>query len=83
MAAPTPFPTAVVVTTADDAVPPAKQWELVAALNATVFEAPVRHLEVAAMASDASAQRYNPVLMQALDHVRLADASGSLAVNEA
>lgn len=79
---PQPFPTAVVLTTADDAVPPAKQRELVAALNATVFEAPVRHLEVAAMASDASAHRYNPVLIRALDHVRLAAASGSLAANE-
>ena len=80
--APQPFPTAVVLTTADDAVPPAKQRELVAALGATVFEAPVRHLEVAAMASDESAQRYNPVLIEALDHVRLAAASGSLAANE-
>ncbi len=79
---PQPFPTAVVLTTADDAVPPAKQRELAAALEATVFESPVRHLEVAAMASDASAQRYNPVLIEALDHVRLAAASGSLAANE-
>jgi 3-oxoadipate enol-lactonase len=79
---PQPFPTAVVLTTADDAVPPAKQRELVAALEATVFEAPVRHLEVAAMASDESARRYNPALIAALDHVRLAAASGSLAANE-
>jgi 3-oxoadipate enol-lactonase len=79
---PQPFPTAVVMTTADDAVPAAKQRELVAALDATGFEAPVRHLEVAAMASDGSARRYNPVLIEALDHVRLAAASGSLAANE-
>ena len=79
---PQPFPTAVVLTTADDAVPPAKQRELAKALDAAVFEAPVRHLEVAAIASEASARRYNPVLIEALDHVRLAAASGSLAANE-
>jgi 3-oxoadipate enol-lactonase len=79
---PLPVPTAVVLTSADDAVPPAKQRELVAALQATVFEAPVRHLEVAAMAGDASAQRYNPVLIEAFGQVRAADASGSLAANE-
>jgi 3-oxoadipate enol-lactonase len=79
---PLPFPTAVVLTSEDDAVPPAKQWELVAALEATVFEAPVRHLEVAVMAGEESARRYNPVLLAALQHVRVADASGSLAANE-
>jgi 3-oxoadipate enol-lactonase len=79
---PLSVPTAVVLTSVDDAVPPPKQHELVAALQATVFDAPVRHLEVAAMAGDASAQRYNPVLIRALEHVRAADASGSLAANE-
>jgi 3-oxoadipate enol-lactonase len=67
---PLPFPTAVVLTTQDDAVPPAKQAELVKALGATVFEAPVRHLEVSAMARAESAERYNPPLLDALRHVR-------------
>jgi 3-oxoadipate enol-lactonase len=80
--APLPFPAAVVVTSADDAVPPVKQQQLAGALRAPMFEAPVRHLEVAAMASDASAQRYNPVLIEALDAIRQAEASGSLAANE-
>ena len=65
---PFPFATSVVVTAADDAVPPAKQRELAAATRATVFEAPVRHLEVAALASAESAARYNPVLLNALEH---------------
>lgn len=83
--APMPFPTAVVLTSADDAVPPAKQQQLAAALNAQIFDAPVRHLEVAAMAGDASAQRYNPVLVEALDAVRArcaAATSDSLAAHE-
>jgi 3-oxoadipate enol-lactonase len=79
---PLPFPTAVVLTSADDAVPPVKQQQLAGALRATVFEAPVRHLEVAAMASDRSAQAYNPVLIEALDAIRTGAASGSLAANE-
>ena len=37
-------PTAVVVTSRDDAVPPAKQLALAAALHAPVFDAPIRHL---------------------------------------
>jgi pimeloyl-ACP methyl ester carboxylesterase len=80
--APLPFPTAVVLTSADDAVPPVKQRQLAAALKAPIFEAPVRHLEVAAMAGEASAQRYNPVLIAALDAIRTAETSGSLAANE-
>ena len=80
--APLPFPTAVVITSNDDAVPPAKQRQLATATQATVFDAPVRHLEVAAMASEASARRYNPVLVEALQFIRAADASGSLAANE-
>jgi len=76
---PQPFPTAVVLTTADDAVPPAKQRELVAALKADLFEAPVRHLDVGALAGAEPAARYNPALIAALDAVRAADASGSLS----
>lgn len=80
--APLPFPAAVVLTGADDAVPPAKQRQLAAALSAPVFEAPVRHLEVAAMAPEESARRYNPVLIEALEALREAEASASLAANE-
>ena len=80
--APQRFPTAVVLTTADDAVPPVKQRQLAAALRAPTFEAPVRHLEVAAIAAETSAQRYNPVLIEALDSIRAPAASGSLAANE-
>lgn len=80
--APFAFPSAVVLTSADDAVPPGKQRELAEVLQATVFEAPVRHLEVAAMAGDESAGRYNPVLIQALGFVRTAASSGSLSANE-
>jgi 3-oxoadipate enol-lactonase len=79
---PLPLPTAVVLTSADDAVPPSKQQQLAAALRAPIFEAPVRHLEVAAMAGAESARRYNPVLIEALHSIRAAAASGSLAVNE-
>jgi 3-oxoadipate enol-lactonase len=76
---PAPFPTAVVLTTADDAVPPAKQRELATALHAAVFEAPVRHLDVGVLASADAAALYNPALLAALDSVRAADASGSLS----
>ncbi len=79
---PFPFPTAMVLTSEDDAVAPAKQLELAAATQAMVFEAPVRHLDVSAMASEDSARRYNPALLEALNHVRSADGSGSLATNE-
>jgi 3-oxoadipate enol-lactonase len=80
--APLPVPAAVVMTTADEAVPPFKQRQLADALRATVFEAPVRHLDVAVLAGEESARSYNPVLIAALDALRAADASGSLAANE-
>lgn len=67
---PTGFPTAVVVTTNDDAVAPGKQLDLAAALKAQIFNAPVRHLEVGALAPDESAARYNPALLAALAAVR-------------
>jgi pimeloyl-ACP methyl ester carboxylesterase len=57
-------PTAVVVTTRDEAVPPRKQHELAAALEAQVFEAPIRHLEVASRPD-----RYNQALLDALASV--------------
>jgi hypothetical protein len=53
--------TAVVVTTKDSAVRPAKQRELAAAFGAQVFEAPITHLEVATQAAV-----YNPVLLEAI-----------------
>lgn len=58
-------PTAVVVTSRDEAVPPAKQHELAAALEARVFEAPIRHLEVAS-----APERYNQALLDALSALR-------------
>jgi len=58
-------PVAVVVTTRDELVPVSKQRELAAAATATVFEAPVSHLEVGWRAAE-----YNPALLQAIDAVR-------------
>jgi pimeloyl-ACP methyl ester carboxylesterase len=58
------IPTAVVVTSRDEAVPPRKQHELAAALEARVFEAPIRHLEVAS-----APERYNQALLDALTAV--------------
>jgi 3-oxoadipate enol-lactonase len=57
-------PTAVVLTTRDGAVRPSKQRELAAAFNATVFEAPIRHLEIVTQARE-----YNPVLLEAIASV--------------
>ena len=57
---PLPVPTAVVVTSRDDAVPPTKQLALAAALNAPVFDAPIRHLQVTT-----APETYNPVLLRA------------------
>ncbi|HET9093645.1 MAG TPA: alpha/beta fold hydrolase [Solirubrobacteraceae bacterium] len=82
---PPAVPVEVVLTSADEAVPPAKQRQLAAALGAIVREAPVRHLDVAAMAGEAAARRYNRVLLEALDAVRsrcAAETSGSLARSE-
>jgi len=58
---PLAIPSAVVLTTRDDAVAPAKQRELAAALDAQVFEAPINHLEITS-----NARAYNPVLLRAL-----------------
>jgi pimeloyl-ACP methyl ester carboxylesterase len=54
-------PAAVVLTTNDEAVKPHKQRELAAALGATVFEAPVRHVQIVS-----HADKYNPALLEAL-----------------
>jgi pimeloyl-ACP methyl ester carboxylesterase len=55
------LPFAVVVTTKDEAVPVSKQRELAEACRAQVFEVPIRHLEIVT-----KADRYNPVLLEAL-----------------
>jgi len=58
---PLPIPTAVVLTSRDQAVPPPKQHELATALRAQVFDAPINHLEITT-----KGQTYNPVLLRAL-----------------
>src|SRR5262249_20276475 len=58
---PLPIPTAVVLTSRDDAVAPAKQRQLADALQAQVFEAPIKHLEIGS-----EREVYNPVLLRAL-----------------
>jgi predicted alpha/beta hydrolase family esterase len=58
---PLPIPTAVVLTTKDDAVPPAKQRDLAATLGAQVFEAPIKHLDIGS-----ERDVYNPALLRAL-----------------
>jgi 3-oxoadipate enol-lactonase len=54
-------PAGMVLTTQDTAVAPAKQRELAQAVGATIFEAPIDHLEVTTRATD-----YNPALIAAL-----------------
>ncbi|MGI8430221.1 MAG: alpha/beta fold hydrolase [Solirubrobacteraceae bacterium] len=54
-------PVAAVITTTDDAVPPGRQRELAAALDAQVFEVPINHLEITSRA-----HIYNPVLLSAI-----------------
>lgn len=55
-------PTAVLITTRDEAVPVYKQRELATSAGGQVFEAPIRHLEVVSQARE-----YNPRLLEALD----------------
>ena len=54
-------PVAVALTTRDELVPPRKQRELAEAYRAQVFEAPIRHIELAV-----HADRYNPALLAAI-----------------
>jgi 3-oxoadipate enol-lactonase len=54
-------PAATVITSRDRSVPPRNQHELAQAAGATVFEAPIDHLEVTTRAD-----AYNPALLQAL-----------------
>jgi 3-oxoadipate enol-lactonase len=75
-----PFPTAVVLTSEDDAVAPEKQRELARATRAKVFDAPVRHLDVTALARADVTAIYNRALLDALEWVRTAAPSGSLSV---
>jgi 3-oxoadipate enol-lactonase len=65
-----PIPSAVVLTTRDEAVAPHKQRELAVALEAEVFEAPIRHLEITT-----HGEIYNPALLAALEFVRRAGAT--------
>ena len=58
-------PSAVVVTTNDEVVPPSKQREMAAALRAAVFEAPINHIEITTRPG-----LYNPVLLKAIEAVR-------------
>jgi pimeloyl-ACP methyl ester carboxylesterase len=61
-------PAAMVLTARDRSVAPAKQRELAVAIGATVFEAPIDHLDVTNRAAD-----YNPALLQALAAVAPGD----------
>ena len=71
-------PSAVVVTTEDEAVPPSKQREVAAALAASVFEAPINHIEVASRP-----KRYNPALLEAIAAVREPEGARADAVGYA
>jgi pimeloyl-ACP methyl ester carboxylesterase len=61
-------PSAVVLTSRDDAVAPHKQRELATALRASVFEAEIMHLQITTRPD-----RYNPVLLEALAALATAD----------
>jgi pimeloyl-ACP methyl ester carboxylesterase len=61
-------PATVVVTTRDEAVPPSRQRELAAALDAQVFEAEIGHMEIVQRN-----ERYNPSLLAAIAAVRAAE----------
>ena len=58
-------PAAMVLTSRDDLVPPRKQHELARALEAQVFDAPIRHIEVTT-----AGDRFNEPLLGALEAVR-------------
>jgi 3-oxoadipate enol-lactonase len=67
---PLDIPAAVLITSRDTAVPPRKQRELAAALEAQVFEAPIEHLEIVSRPRD-----YNPALLDAVAAVQAAPRS--------
>ena len=62
---PLDVPCVVVLTARDEAVAPAKQRAVAAALQAQVLEAEISHLEITTKAAT-----YNPVLLRALEAVR-------------
>lgn len=62
---PLKVPSAMVITTRDEAVSPRKQRELAAALGAKVFEAALRHNDLPFLSG-----QYNPALLDALAAVR-------------
>jgi 3-oxoadipate enol-lactonase len=57
-------PSAVVLTSRDDLVPPHKQRELAQALDAAVFDAPIRHIQVTTAGA-----KFNQPLLRALEAV--------------
>jgi 3-oxoadipate enol-lactonase len=71
-------PTAVLITTRDEAVPVYKQRELAAACSARVFEAPIRHLEIVT-----HSEEYNPQLLAALQALRPSPAASAGAAEAA
>jgi pimeloyl-ACP methyl ester carboxylesterase len=71
---PLKVPSAVVVTTRDEAVSPRKQRELAAALGAHVFEVPINHNDPPFLR-----RQYNPVLIEALAAMRAAAPTGEPA----
>jgi pimeloyl-ACP methyl ester carboxylesterase len=64
-------PAAVVVTSKDSAVSPRKQRELAGALHASLFEAPIDHLEVTTRGD-----LYNGPLLEAIRSVEVRDRAG-------
>jgi pimeloyl-ACP methyl ester carboxylesterase len=69
-----PIPSAMVMTTRDTAVAPAKQRELAAAVGARVFEVRLDHLELVDRSSE-----YNPALLAALAEIAPAPPRQSVA----
>ena len=68
-----PVPTAMVLTTRDQAVPPAKQRELADAVGARIFEVGLDHLELVDRAGE-----YNPALLAAVAQVAPAAPRGGV-----
>jgi 3-oxoadipate enol-lactonase len=66
-------PAAVVVTSRDSAVSPRKQRELAAALDASVFESAIDHLEVSMPGTD-----FTAALLQAIEAVRTDDRAAAV-----
>jgi pimeloyl-ACP methyl ester carboxylesterase len=58
-------PAAVVLTSRDDLVPPKKQRELAQALEADIYDAPIRHIQVTTAGA-----KFNQPLLRALEAVR-------------